>query len=159
MGVTRLPTGSHHLHQGARGEPSQFEDHTLYSNKGMEDLLDIDEVIHAVNTIVIPPRASRIIRGETSLVLFGTKMNVATEPLKTGEPPPPRGLHLWPSQARYNCGSQKVHVALYNTKDQPVVIQKGTPIGHMIAANIIPEKILWPGTHKALDQPKNNEAQ
>ena len=44
-------------------------------------------------------------------------------------------------------------------KDQPVVIQKGTPVGHMVAANIIPEKILLPGTLEALDWPKNNEAQ
>ena len=35
-------------------EPPEFEDHTPYSNKAMEDLLDIDEVIYAVNTVVIP---------------------------------------------------------------------------------------------------------
>ena len=111
----------------------------------MEDMLDIDEVIHAVNTLVIPPRASRIIKGWTSLVLFGTKMNVATKPLKRGDLPLPRGLHLWPSHARYNCGSQKVYVALYNMKDQPLVIQKGIPVGRKVAANIIPKKVLLPG--------------
>ena len=132
-------------------EPPQFEDHTPYSNKGMEDLLDINEVIHTVNTVVIPPRASRTIKGQTFLVLFGTKMNVVTEPLKRGDLPLPRGLHLWPSHARYNCGSQEVHVALYNTKDQPVVIQKGTPVGCMVATNIIPEKVLLPGTLEAMD--------
>ena len=117
----------------------------------MEDLLDIDTFIHAVNTVVIPPRSSRIIKGWTSLVLFGTKMNVVTEPLKRGDLPLPRGLHLWPSHTRYNCESQKVHVALHNMKDQPVVIQKGTPVGHMVATNIIPEKVLLPGTLEALD--------
>ena len=54
-------------------EPPQFEDHTPYFNKGMEDLLDINEVIHAVITVVIPPRTSRIIKGWTSLVLFSQK--------------------------------------------------------------------------------------
>ena len=78
-------------------------------------------------------------------------MNVATEPLKRGDSPLPRGLHLQPSHTRYNCGSQKVHVALYNMKDQPVVIQKGTPVGCMVAANIIPEKVLLPGTLEGLD--------
>ena len=125
----------------------------------MEDLLDIYEVIYAVNTVVIPTRTSRIIKGQTSLVLFGTKMNVATEPLKRGDLPLPRGLHLWPSHTRYNCGSQKVHVALYNMKDQPVVIQKGTLVSIIIATNIIPEKVLLPGTLEALDQSKNNESQ
>ena len=46
----------------------------------MEDQLDIDEVIYAVYTVVIPPRQNKIIKGWTSLVLYGTKMNVATEP-------------------------------------------------------------------------------
>ena len=50
-------------------------------------------------------------------------------------------------------------MALYNMKDQPVVIQKGTLVSHMVATNIIPEKVLLPGTLEALDQPKNNEAQ
>ena len=124
----------------------------------MEDLLDIDEVIHTVNTI-IPQRASRIIKGQISLVLFGTKMSMATKPLKRGDLRLPRWLHVWPSHAKYNCGSQKVHVALYNMKDQPMVIQKGTPVGHMVATNIIPEKVLLPGTLEALDQSKNSEAQ
>ena len=75
-------------------EPPQFEDHTPYSNKGMQDMLDIDEVIQAVNSVVIPPRASRIIKDWTSLVLLETKINVVTEPLKRGDPPLPRGLHL-----------------------------------------------------------------
>ena len=75
-------------------EPPEFEDHTPYSNKAIEDLLDIDKVIYMVNTVVIPPWQNRIIKGWTSLVLFGTKMNVATEPLKRGDLPLPYGLHL-----------------------------------------------------------------
>ena len=140
-------------------EPPQFKDHTLYSNKGMEDLLDIDEVIYTVNTVVIPPRQNKITKGQTSLVLYRTKMNVATEPLKRGDPPLPRRLHLWSSHTRYNCRSQKIHVSLYNTKDQPVVIQKGTPVGCVVAANAVPEKVLLPGTLEALDKSKTDEAQ
>ena len=140
-------------------ELPQFEDHTPYSNKGMEDLLDIDKVIFAVNTVVIPPRQNKIIKGQTSLVLHGTKMNMATEPLKRGDPPLPRGLHLWLSHPRYNCRSQMIHVSLYNTKDQLAVIQKGTSVSHMVSANAIPEKVLLPGTLEALDKSKTNEAQ
>ena len=36
-------------------------------------------------------------------------------------------------------------------KDQPVVIQKCTPVGRMVATNIIPEKVLLPDTLEALD--------
>ena len=34
---------------------------------------------------------AELVKGQTSLVLFGTKMNVATEPLKRGDLPPPEG--------------------------------------------------------------------
>ena len=71
-------------------ELPQFEDHTPYANKGMEDLLDIDKVMCAVNTVIIHLRRNKIIKGWTSLVLYGTKMNVATEPLTRGDPPLPR---------------------------------------------------------------------
>ena len=54
-------------------EPPQFKDHTLYSNKGMEDLLGIDEVIYTVNTLIIPPRQNKIIKGQKSLVLKGQR--------------------------------------------------------------------------------------
>ena len=59
-------------------ELPQFKDHTPNSNKVMEDLLDIDEVICTVNTVIIPLRQNKIIKGQTSLVLYRTKMNVAT---------------------------------------------------------------------------------
>ena len=125
----------------------------------MEDLLDIDKVIYTVNTVVITPQQNGIIKGWTSLMLFGTKMNVATEPLKRGDPSLPCGLHLQSSHTMYNCGSQKIHISLYNTKDQPKIIQKGTPVGHMVAANIIPDKILLPGTLEALNKIETNEVQ
>ena len=86
-------------------------------------------------------------------------MYVATEPLKRGDPSLPRGLHLLSSHTRYNCRSLKIHVSLYNTKDQPVVIQKGTPVSHMVAANTVPEKVLLPGTLEVLDKSKTDEAQ
>ena len=59
----------------------------------------------------------------------------------------------------YNCGSQKIHIFVYKTKDQPMIIQKGTPVGHMVAANIVPNKILLPGTLEALNKIKTNEVQ
>ena len=93
-----------------------------------------------------------------SLPLFGTKMNVATESLKRGNPPLPRGLQLQPSHTMYNCGSQKIHISLYNTKDELVVIQKGTLVGCMVIANAIPVKVLLPGTLEALDRSKRGEA-
>ena len=86
-------------------------------------------------------------------------MNVATESLKRGDPPLPRGLHLWSSYTRYNCRSQKIHVSLYDTKDQPMVIQKGTPVSGMVMANAAPEKVLLQGTLEALDKSKTCEAQ
>ena len=36
-------------------EPPECEDHTLFSNQGMEDLFELDELVSTVRTKVIPP--------------------------------------------------------------------------------------------------------
>ena len=36
-------------------EPPKFEDHTPYSNQGMEDLLKLNEVASAIKTEIILP--------------------------------------------------------------------------------------------------------
>ena len=36
-------------------EPLKFEDHTPYSNWGMGDLLELNELVSATKTEIIPP--------------------------------------------------------------------------------------------------------
>ena len=40
-----------------------------------------------------------------------------------------------------------------------MISQKGTPVGHMVATNIVPNKILLPGTLEALNKIETNEVQ
>ena len=40
-------------------EPLEFEDHTPFSNRGMKDLLEIDELVSTIRTEVIPPRSTK----------------------------------------------------------------------------------------------------
>ena len=62
-------------------KPLKFEDHTLYSNRGMEDLLKLNKVASAIKTEIIPPRSNKTIKACTPLVLMGTSMNIMMEPL------------------------------------------------------------------------------
>ena len=62
-------------------EPLKFEDHTPYSNWGMEDLLKLNELVSATKTEIIPPQSNKTIKTRTPLVLMGTSINVMTEPL------------------------------------------------------------------------------
>ena len=62
-------------------EPPKFEDHTPYSNQGMEDLHELDELASATRTEIIPPQSNKTIKACIPLVLIGTSMNVMTEPL------------------------------------------------------------------------------
>ena len=62
-------------------EPPEFEDHTLYSNKGMEDLLKLSELASTVRTEIIPPQSNKTIKARIPLVLMGTHMKMLTEPL------------------------------------------------------------------------------
>ena len=41
--------------KAAGEEPPEFKDHTPYSNKGMEDLLELNELASTVRTEIIPP--------------------------------------------------------------------------------------------------------
>ena len=57
------------------------EDHTPYSNQGMEDLLELNKVASAIKTEIILPRSIKTIKAHTPLVLMGTSMNIMRETL------------------------------------------------------------------------------
>ena len=77
-------------------------------------------------------------------------MNVITEPLHRDDKALPQGLHVRPSYGTYNCGSRKTDIQLYNTKDHPNILKKGTPVARMVAANEVPETVVVDGTVGAL---------
>ena len=123
-------------------KPPEFEDHTLYSNQGMEDLLELNEIASATKTEIILPRSNKTICTHTPLVLMGTKMNVMTEPLHRTDKALPWGLHVCPSYGMYNCCSQKMTIQLSNTKDHTIIIKKGTVVARMVATNEVPEMVV-----------------
>ena len=77
-------------------------------------------------------------------------MNVITEPLHWDDKALPQELHVRPSYGMYNCGSQKTDIQLYNTKNHPIILKKGTPVARMAAANEVPETVVVDGTVGAL---------
>ena len=131
-------------------EPPKFEDHTPYSNRGMEDLLKLNEVASAIKTEIILSRSNKTIKACTPLVLMGTSMNIMMEPLHRADKALPQGLHVCPSYGIYNCGSQRTTIQLYNTKDHAIIIKKGTAVARMVAATDVPEMVVADGTVGAL---------
>ena len=131
-------------------EPPKFEDHTPYSNWGMVDLLQLNELASTTRTEIIPPQSNKSIKACTPLVLMGTSMNVMTEPLHQNDKALPQGLHVRLSYGTYNCCSWKTMVSLYNTKDHAIVIKKGTAVAQMVATNEVPETMVADGTVGAL---------
>ena len=114
--------------KAAGQEPPQFEHILPYSNQGMEDLLELNELVSTTRMEIIPPQSNKTIKACTPLVLRGRSMNVMTEPLHQNDKALPKGLHVCPSYGMYNCGSRKTTVQLYNTKDHAIVIKKGTAV-------------------------------
>ena len=55
-----------------------------------------------------------------------------------------------PSSSTYHCGSQKTNVQLYNTKDHPIILQKGTTVAQMVTANEVPDTVMAGGMVGAL---------
>ena len=72
-------------------------------------------------------------------------MNIMTEPLHQTNKVLPQGLHVHPSYGTYNCGSQRMTVQLYNTKDHAIIIKKETAVARMVATNEVPEMVVAKG--------------
>ena len=72
----------------------EFENHTPFSNKGMEDLLELNELVSTIRTEIIPPQSNKTIKAQTLIVLMGVHMNVMMEPLHQNDKALPRGLHV-----------------------------------------------------------------
>ena len=111
----------------------------------MEDLLELDELVSTVQTEVIPPRSNKTIKSCTPLVLLGVRVNMISEPLHQDDKALPPGLHIRPSYSMYRCGSQRTDVQLYNTKDHPIILQKGTTVARMVTANEVPDMVVAGG--------------
>ena len=94
----------------------------------MKDLLELDELVSTIRTEVIPPQSNKTIKACTPLVLMGVRVNIITEPLHRDDEALPRELHMRPSYSTYCCGSQSADMQLYNTKDHPIILQKGTTV-------------------------------
>ena len=45
--------------KAAGQEPLEFKDHTLYLNWGMEDLLELNEIVSTTRTEIIPPQLNK----------------------------------------------------------------------------------------------------
>ena len=116
----------------------------------MEDLLELNKVASAIKTEIIPPRSNKTIKAHTPLVLMGKSMNVMMEPLHQTDKALPQGLHVCPSYGTYNCGSQRMTVQLYNTKNHTIIIKKGTSVARMVTANEVPEMVVADGAVGAL---------
>ena len=116
----------------------------------MEDLLELNELVSTIRTEIIPPQSKKTIKALTLLVLMGVCMNVMTEPLHWNDKTLPQGLHVQPSYSTYNCGNRKTDVQLYNTKDHPIFLLKGTAVARMVAANEVPRTVVADGTVGAL---------
>ena len=116
----------------------------------MEDLLELNKLGNSTRTEIIPSQSNKTIKACIPLVLMGKSMNVMMEHLHQNDKALPRGLHVLLSYRIYNCGSQKTTVKLYNTKDYAIVIQKGTAVAQMVAANGVLETVVGDGTGEAL---------
>ena len=112
----------------------------------MEDLLKLNELVSTVRTEIIPPWSNKTIKAQTSFVLMRVHMNVMTEPLHQNDKALPRGLHVQPSYSTYNCSNRKTDIQLYNTKDHPIILLKGTAVARTVTANEVPGTVVADGT-------------
>ena len=98
----------------------------------------VDEVVHVATKLQIPPFGSKIIHGQTGLLLQGCNMNVMTHGLERRSPQLPLGVEVLSTYATLTTSNDRIAVALHNTTNDWVQINKRVPVACMVAANHIP---------------------
>ena len=98
----------------------------------------VDEVVQVTSKVQIPPFGTRSSMVHTGLLLQGCNMNVMTHGLERRSPQLPLGVKVLSTYATLTTGSDCIAVALRNTTNDWVQINKGVPVACMVAANHIP---------------------
>ena len=122
--------------------------------------MDIDEVIYGVNTVVIPPQKNRIIyQGTDILGAVWNKIECCDRTIEERRCTLTSWTTFLDLVTQCIIAGVKRFMSPYPTSRISQLSSRRVPVGCMVATNIIPNKILLPGTLEALNKIETNEVQ
>ena len=123
-----------------------------YPTNTAQDPTDLDEKVLLPDKCIIPGFQSVIIHGQMqSTMMIGHCLNVMTQaPFPNDKANLPNGVYVMRTYTELKDGN--VTVVLQNLTTQPIHLVRGQVIGHVIAANTVPDAQCSPELLKKLDE-------
>ena len=123
------------------------------------DSTEYDEVVTTKGSEMIEAFSSKIIYAQMKTVFTNVRLNVMTHALHTGEGPLSPSLMIQNSYIKMHNGSKNVAVVVRNSMAYPQTLKKKIPVVRVVAASLVPELQVWPGTIDALDEAQGIQTQ
>ena len=122
------------------------------------DPTEYDEIVTTKDNEMIDAFLSKIIHARTKPAFTSVRLNVMTKALHAREGSLPQGLTIQNAYTKMCNGSKSVAIMVRNGMAYPQTLKKKISIARVIAANSMPEVLMWPVMVDALDEVQGIQA-
>ena len=130
-----------------------------YPTNTGQNPVDLDEPVLLKDKVIIPAFASQIVHIQTQkMFMKGHHLNVMVQPPYPEEKAKlPVGLYVQRVYTEMKDGSQNISTVLRNGTGKPMHLAAGQLVGHIVAANLVPEAVASPELEAKLAQDREPE--
>ena len=131
-----------------------------YPTNTGKDPTDLDEPVLLKDRVIIPAFASRIVHVRTQRTFMkGHCLNIMVQPpYPEDKAKLPLGLYVQRVYTELKDGSQNVSMVLRNSTGKPMHLTAGQLVGHIVAANLVPDVVASPELEAKLAKDGEPEA-
>ena len=122
------------------------DSNVIYPTNTGQDPTDLDEPVLLKDRVIIPAFASQIVHVRTQKTFMkGHHLNVMVQPpYPEDKAKLPMGLYVQRVYTELKDGSQSVSMVLRNGTGKPMHLAAGQLVGHIVAANLVPDVVTSP---------------
>ena len=133
---------------------SMDSDGTNYPTNTGKNPMDLDEQLILTDKVVVPAFSSAIVKVRTKKTyMIGHRLNVMMQPpYPEDKANLPVGLYILRVYNELKDGSQNLSTVVHNGTAKPIPLASGRVIGHVVAANAVPDAIISPELEKKLSE-------
>ena len=130
-----------------------------YPTNTGQNPVDLDEPVLLKDKVIIPAFASQIVHIRTQKTFMkGHHLNVMVQPpYPKDKAKLPVGLYIQRVYTEMKDGSQNISTVLHNGTGKPMHLTAGWLVGHIVAANLVPDAVVSPELEAKLAQHREPE--
>ena len=115
------------------------------------DPTNLNEIMKIKRSEKIKGFLSKVIHAQTKIMFMGCNLHVMTHRLCKGNKPVPHGLAVQNTYTEMTFGSKSIPVVVRNLTAIPILLKMNTPLATLVAANVVPNAQVLPGTVEQLN--------